>query len=484
MSPSQSITASPSFQARLLQAERWRITLMASCLALILALWELRALLHDEVARARGDRVPILILILSCIALLGLSHRELSARIRRGAPLTWPRLIASVVLDLGAPFGVLLILHLHSPLGGFEALSAPILLMAPIVIMLSVLRLRPLFSLGTGIAAALLHWALVAHALLLHEAPAHTGPLLFSYGVLLIVTGVAAMMLARFVRRSIIEAVEEAEAAQRADLALKTVEKELDIARDIQLGLLPTQAPDLESFDIAAMSRPATQAGGDYYDWQPLPDGRLIVAIADVTGHGIGPALVMAVCRAYARATAPGADNAADLLNRLNRLIVDDVKGARFITMAVALLSPDGEVEMLSAGHGPTFLYRGATRAVENFGGDGLPLGVLDEEEYQPVARLRLEPGDTLVLLTDGFMERAGRDGSMYGSERLERLISRHGAEPAAALIEALDRSNAEFADGAPQGDDMTAVVIRRKPLSRPPSPAAAATAGASTAAR
>ena len=437
---------------------------MCGCFSLLLILWEVRRLLHDEAASARGDHLPIVAIMLTGIVLLGVGWLDVTARIKRGGSLPWVRLIAGASLDLGVPFGVLLVLHLNSPRGGYAALSAPILLVVPIVIMLSVLRLRPLFSLATGVSAAVLHWALVAHTLTLHEAPAHTAPLLMSYGVLLILAGVAATMLARFVRRSITEAVQEAEAAQRTSIALHAVEKELDIARDIQMGLLPTSAPELDGFELAAMSRPAAKAGGDYYDWQPLPDGRLIVAIADVTGHGIGPALVMAVCRAYARATAPGSGGASELLNRLNRLIVDDVKGARFITMAVALLSPDGEIEMLSAGHGPTFLYRRLTGAVENFGGDGLPLGIHDSEEYTPVTRLKLEPGDALVLLTDGFMERANGAGKMYGSERLERLIGEHGAQPAAALIEALDRANGEFADGAPQGDDMTAVVIRRKP--------------------
>lgn len=170
------------------------------------------------------------------------------------------------------------------------------------------------------------------------------------------------------------------------------------------------------------------------------PDGRLVVAIADVTGHGVGPALVMAVCRAYARATAPTIRSAREFLGRLNALI-KDVTGGRFITMAVALARPDGSVDLLSAGHGPSFLFRAATGAVERFGGDGLPLGIEPGESYDPTLHLRLEPGDALLLLTDGFMERADPDGALFGIERLSRLITECGAEPPDRLIASLDQA-------------------------------------------
>lgn len=463
MSPSHSITASASFQTRLMQAERWRLALLALCFFVMLIMWEARRLMGDMVAASDLAQAWVVSILLVSIALLIVGIVDVTRRLRRGGSMPWGRLLAGAALDLGAPFGVLLALQMNSPRGAYAALSGPSLLIVPIVIMLSALRLRPLFSIATGISAGLLHWALVARTLVLEDAPPSAAPLLLSYGTLLMLCGVGAAALAYFVRAYIKEAMREAEAAERSSRALHTVEKELDIAREIQMGLLPTGAPDLEAFDIAAMSRPAAKAGGDYYDWQPLPDGRLIVAIADVTGHGIGPALVMAVCRAYARATAPGASSASDLLERLNRLIVEDVKGARFITMALAILHPDGAIDLLSAGHGPTFLYRRAAGSVENFGGDGLPLGVHDAEEYQPILHMRLEPGDALVLLTDGFMERANNKGKLYGSERLRRLISEHGSRSAAQLIEALDRENGAFAEGAPQGDDMTAVVIRRK---------------------
>jgi len=130
--------------------------------------------------------------------------------------------------------------------------------------------------------------------------------------------------------------------------------------------------------------------------------------------------------------------------------------------MAVAIADPSGHIDMLSAGHGPMFLFRAATRAVEQFSGAGLPLGVVDGELYTPVDRLRLDSGDALVLLTDGFMERQGADGGMFGIERLTALIAANAARTAAELIEAIDKAVTDFAGRVPQGDDMTAVVLRR----------------------
>jgi serine phosphatase RsbU (regulator of sigma subunit) len=211
------------------------------------------------------------------------------------------------------------------------------------------------------------------------------------------------------------------------------------------------------------MSRPADETGGDYYDWQQLPDGRLLVVLADVTGHGIGPALVMAVCRAYARASAAVISDPAPLMRRLNELLLADLPDGRFITLAIALLSPDGTVELVSAGHGPTLLYRAADAAITSFGGDGLPLGLMPDERYEPVARFTMHPGDVLLLLTDGFFEwQRHPDREAFGIERLEQTLKDHATRAPADLLTALDHAATTFAAGAKQQDDVTAVVIRR----------------------
>lgn len=360
------------------------------------------------------------------------------------------------------PFGMLLILHLRSPRGEVAALSSPALLIFPIVILLSVLRLRVGFSVAIGLLAAVSRDVLVLDTLRDGEIDAHMLPLLLSYPVLLGVTGFAAGILAHFVRRYMQEAVHEAESAERSSRALAAVEHEFGIAHEIQKGLLPAEPPPLAGFEFAGMARPAAHAGGDYYDWQMLEDGRCVIAVADVTGHGIGPALVMAVCRAYARATVPTVTSAEQFLERINALVSKDLSMGRFITMAVAVVSPDGAIDLLSAGHGPSFLYRAATRQVQRFGGNGLPLGIMEDERYSPTMSVMLDQGDVLVLLTDGFMERASVDGKMFGIDRLAAIIAASGDRNASEIIRLVDEDVTRFGAGAAQGDDMTIVVLKR----------------------
>jgi serine phosphatase RsbU (regulator of sigma subunit) len=402
------------------------------------------------------------------VLVAGIGYQLLAAWVvRRRASLggvipTWQRCV-SVAIDLAVPGAVLLILQYKSPRGAYTALSGPSLLLMPLVTFLSVLRLRPWFSLGTGIGAALIHIALVIQATRIANIESDHLPVLFSYGALLLVIGAAAAAVSWLTRRYVIEAVEEASQAERALRSVALIEQDLRVAHDIQMGLLPSDRPTIAGYEVAGMARPAAHAGGDYYDWQALPDGRLVVAIADVTGHGIGPALVMAVCRAYARASAPLSAGPDALLERLNDLIYEDVKGARFITMVVAVVSANGDAELVSAGHGPTLLYRAATKQVEWFGGDGYPLGIVPKESYGPRRQFHLDTGDVLVMLTDGFFEhaRAG-DGEQFGIDRLTSALQESAASDSAQIIAAIDKAVKDFASGAAQADDMTAVVIKR----------------------
>jgi serine phosphatase RsbU (regulator of sigma subunit) len=260
------------------------------------------------------------------------------------------------------------------------------------------------------------------------------------------------------------QAVEETIAAEKTRHDLAAIEHDLSIARDIQMSLMPSAPPVIANFDIAGMARPAQQAGGDYYDWQQMPDGRLVVALADVTGHGIGPAIVMAVCRAYARATAPSMSDPEAMLRRINHLIFEDLRGSgRFITMAIAILSPDGTVELISAGHGPTLFYNAAKNDISSFGGDGIPLGLDSAERYSPYNRLKMNAGDVLLLLTDGFIEwQRNTDAEQFGTNRLCQTLRGCASMPAKSILSTIDAAVNRFAAGSPQLDDTTAVVIRR----------------------
>lgn len=175
-----------------------------------------------------------------------------------------------------------------------------------------------------------------------------------TYAVVILIGGIIAAAVAGQIRTHVRTALREAETRREVE----RLEHDLGIARSIQQGLLPQNPPQLDGFEIAGWNQPADQTGGDYFDWQELADGRLAVSLADVTGHGIGPALVTAVCRAYARASFPSDSELESVMKQLNNLLFEDLPPERFVTFVVALLDPaTSEIQLLSAGHAPLLLY-------------------------------------------------------------------------------------------------------------------------------
>jgi sigma-B regulation protein RsbU (phosphoserine phosphatase) len=242
------------------------------------------------------------------------------------------------------------------------------------------------------------------------------------------------------------------------------VERDLDLARDIQRGLLPKTEPDVPGFEIAGWNQAADQTGGDYFDWLALPDGRLIVTLADVTGHGIGPALIVAVCRAYMRASTSMGDTAlSHALSRVNDLLHEDIPDERFVTAVVGVLDPKtSSMSLVSAGQAPILFYEAAADTVHNWDADDLPLGVMPGLAFDDHRTIDFKPGDTLVLTTDGFFEWPNPAGEMFGTARLVDFVAKHQDLPPQQFIDALHRAVLDHADGVPQPDDLTAVVIRR----------------------
>ncbi len=459
-----SITSSPSFQARLLVAEVVRARLLLGIWVVALGVVALRSMLGDNAFTSLRMGGVALGVVTGAVIFQLFVLADSVRRRRLGRPRGTGPNLAIIIVDIAAPALALLLLQFRSPSGTYWALSSPALLIMPLVTCLSILRLDPKLALLSGLIAAGIHAALCVIAIVHNHIDHSHWPMMFNYAVVLAATGVAAGKITFYARTVVQEAVEESLASESRRLELAVVERDLAVARDIQTGLMPSGSPTIAGFDIAGMARPAQQTGGDYYDWQPLPGGHLAVVLADVTGHGIGPALVMAVCRAYARASAPTAPDPAELLMRVNQLIYDDLAASgRFITMVIAVISPDGRVDLCSAGHGPTLLYRAATRDVEVFGGDGPPLGIDPDLSFDAHAQLRLHPGDVLLLATDGFMEwQRASDGQQFGSARLRESLARAVNESARSIFGAIDADVQRFAEGAPQSDDTTAVVIKR----------------------
>ncbi len=187
----------------------------------------------------------------------------------------------------------------------------------------------------------------------------------------------------------------------------------LRIARDVQQKLFPVAPPASPDFELAGASHPAEVTGGDYYDYIPLADGAIGVAVGDVCGHGIGPALLMAATRAYLRALALTNTRVGDILTLANRALAADVDEGRFVTLIMARLDPATRTLVYAnAGHPPGYVLRqdGSIRSI--LSSTGVPLGIIDDADFPEAAAVALEPGDLVLLLTDGIIEAVGPDRS------------------------------------------------------------------------
>jgi serine phosphatase RsbU (regulator of sigma subunit) len=457
-----SITTSETFQFRAQRSEASRLLLMSAFFAVMLGALITRRISGELVMTTDAVYFPRLgitaVAIFVELALWAIVRK--GSRENRLMP-SWLWL-ATAVFELAVPTALMMVAILNSPRGEYAALTAPPLMVYPVVVLMSVLRLRPTYSLGTGLGAAAAHWALVVWIIGSGKVELAHQPVLFTYGAALALMGVMVAVVTHAVRRYVIEAVEEEAARQRDALRLAAIERDLSVAREIQVGLLPRSAPTIAGFDVAGLNLPADETGGDYYDWQELPDGRLLVVMADVTGHGIGPALVMAVCRAYGRASAPLEPDPATLLARLNTLLHADLQSGRFITLAAALLDKDGGVELASAGHGPTLVCRAGDNQIERFSDDGLPLAVVESENYAPSRRFHLQPGDVMVMLTDGMFEWLNGASEQFGLVRLSEVVAGASDRSASQIIEGMYSAARDFAAGSPQQDDVTVVVVKR----------------------
>lgn len=192
----------------------------------------------------------------------------------------------------------------------------------------------------------------------------------------------------------------------------------------------------------------------------------MIAKLADVTGHGIGAALLAAVCRAYARANFGRGYRLLDSMTRLNADIIGEIGEGRFVTFVAAVCMPRcSRVELLSAGHNPLLLYVSSEDRFEEIGAHGLPLGIPSPFVSDPPKILELNPGDLLVLAADGFFEWTNTAGEQFGIERFEETIRRSKKERPCELISALYGAVFAFSGGMKQQDDLTTVVIKRNEI-------------------
>ena len=234
------------------------------------------------------------------------------------------------------------------------------------------------------------------------------------------------------------------------------------VAREIQSHLFPKASPQLPGFDIAGASFPAAAAGGDYFDFMPMADGGLGLVVGDVTGHGIGPALLMAETRAYVRIAALNRAEPAEVLTRTNVALADDIGSERFVTLFLGRLdAAERRLTYVSAGHPPGYLLAPDGSVRTELRRTGVPLGMRANTEYRPGAPLQLQPGEIALLLTDGIEEAMGPGEEMFGTDRMLAVLRANRDQPAAKIVDALYLAVREFCKGTEQQDDVTVIVLK-----------------------
>jgi serine phosphatase RsbU (regulator of sigma subunit) len=245
----------------------------------------------------------------------------------------------------------------------------------------------------------------------------------------------------------------------QAEKNLAATQEQLRLARIIQQRFFPSTSPVIPGFDLSGASFPAEATGGDYFDYFPMSEGRFGVVVADVSGHGLGPALVMSQTRAYLRALLPLGLEVSDLVTRLNEFLIADSPESLFVTLFLAQVDPsDGSFVYASAGH-QCFLF-GPGEEVQPLDATGVPLGVMPGRV--PGGRPRtLQRGQMVLFPTDGIAETTSSQGEVFGIERTLDVIRENRHQPADAIVEALYRSARSFAQDTPQQDDITAVVLK-----------------------
>lgn len=245
-----------------------------------------------------------------------------------------------------------------------------------------------------------------------------------------------------------------------AERELRAAHADLQAAREIQQRLFPSSSPNLSGFDIAGASFPAGDTGGDYYDFIPMLGGSLGLVVGDVSGHGFGPALIMANTRAYLRALSLTCSGVGDILTRANAALREDTADEHFVTLLYAALNPrERTLEYASAGHNPGYVLNCRGEIRSELRSTEMPLGISPDLHFTTADPIALQSGDVLLLFTDGVVEARGPDKSDFGTERMIEVIRETCDRPAKDIVDAIYRAARGFADDQPQKDDITVLL-------------------------
>jgi len=246
-------------------------------------------------------------------------------------------------------------------------------------------------------------------------------------------------------------------------LASAILSKEVAVAREIQLSTLPKCMPDFPGYDLHGHFQPTDHTGGDLYDLVVL-DGRLFILLGDATGHGFGPALSATQLQAMLRVAFRLGANLDEAYRHVNNQMVEDLPDDRFITAFTGFLDANTHtLSYHSAGQGPIMHFQAESLTCHFYKPTSYPLGVLEMQEQQDSASLKLQSGDILALISDGVYEYNNETGEEFGEHRVAEIFQNHHHESMSALARLLMAAIEEYAGSAPQEDDITMVLVRRE---------------------
>jgi len=254
--------------------------------------------------------------------------------------------------------------------------------------------------------------------------------------------------------------VENARLAEE-QLERERLERELQVASEIQQRFQPASAPQVTGYELQGISFPCYEIGGDYYDFIQRSDGRMVVALGDVSGKGTAAALLMSSLHASVHAQVDIHDSLVKTIGAVNRYLVESIPPNRFVTLFYAELDPkSGGLSFLNAGHNPPLIVH-AGGTMEQLASGGLPLGIMADADFRE-GRTRLYPGDVLVIYSDGVSEAVNPGGEEFGPTRLYETVARNLDSSAAGIRDRIEAALTKFCQGTPAADDITLVIVKR----------------------
>ncbi len=247
-------------------------------------------------------------------------------------------------------------------------------------------------------------------------------------------------------------------------IATERLDREITVARDVQMGTLPKEMPVIDGYGFAGAFSPTDQTGGDLYDLVPLANDRTFLLMGDATGHGIGPALSATQVRAMLRVALRLGANLDDVFVNINDQLVDDLPDDRFVTAFFGMLDAQNHtVQFHSAGQGPILHYHAADNSYDWHEPSTFPLGYMPQDNLGTAVSLKLEPGDILGLISDGIYEYENEVGLQFGQKGVASVIDALPGGTAEELVPAIMHATRLHGGKAPQADDITIVLVRRQ---------------------